>query len=280
MINKILITILLSDVASETLAWAGVQIYCHCILDETKAQFVNDTKTALQGAAFSPETSFNPSKSERGHIVFSTIPQILVCDLKLHSNESKTFLYQEQLPSYSPPSYYGSSIKYLYKLTIGTQRVNANIQLLRMPLRILTVDTNGPPPAVENGDNHFFGDDDGISGEAAVNGLLNGSCPEDRILDIVLHKLDCLTAKRSPSSYVITNQLGQVARFFLLKSTFKLGEDVVGVFSFKEANVPCVQVIFHLLFGRASFFSLLIIICYCSFQFRCKAKKSSLMNVN
>jgi len=53
--------------------------------------------------------------------------------------------------------------------------------------------------------------------------------------------LDCLTAKRSPSSYVVTNQSGQVVRFYLLKSTFKLGEDVVGVFNFSEATVPCVQ---------------------------------------
>lgn len=212
--------------STETLAWAGVQIYCHCTLDEARVQFLPDSSTGEQGSMASPDTSFNPSRSERGHVVFSTNPRILFCDLKLAPNESKTFVYQEYIPEHAPPSYYGTSVKYLYKLTIGTQRVNAVIQLLRMPLRVLSIKNQ-----IELNNS-----------KEQENGTPNGTSAEQEVLDIILHKLDCLTSRRYPSSFAITNQSGHVVRFCLLKSTFKLGEDVVGVFNFADANVPCVQV--------------------------------------
>ncbi|KAI1301690.1 RAB6A-GEF complex partner protein 2 [Halotydeus destructor] len=213
--------------STETLAWAGVQIYCHCIFDESKAQYISDTSS--RNYLTSTDTSFYPSKSERGHTVFATTPRILVCDLKLGLNESKTFTYKDHIPLESPPSYYGSAAKYVYKLTIGTQRVNSVIQLLRIPLRLLSAESLDFL-AKQVTEQITSSDDD-----CHVNGC------EDSHLDLVLHKLECLTAKRSPGSFAITNQLGHVARFFLLKSTFKLGEDVIGVFDFSEAIVPCVQ---------------------------------------
>lgn len=232
MISKLvhLVLLLYSDTSSETLAWASVQIYCNCSLDETKAHFVRDEAETGQTTMASPETSFNPSKGERGHIVFSTTPRILFCDLNLQPDESKTFVYQENIPHNAPPSYYGQAVKYLYKLTIGTQRVNAVIQLLRMPLRILSISCPNNLESLSLND-----------APTLANGQTNGSW-EDNSLDVALHKLECLTARRSPNSFLITNQLGKVVRFCLLKSTFKLGEDVVGVFNFSEANVPCVQV--------------------------------------
>ena len=43
-------------------------------------------------------------------------------------------------------------------------------------------------------------------------------------------------------SYNITNAKGKVAKFILFKQAYKLGEDIVGVFNFADASVPCVQV--------------------------------------
>jgi len=48
-------------------------------------------------------------------------------------------LYSEVLPSEAPPSYRGQAVKYSYKITIGMQRVNCPIKLLRVPLRVLVV---------------------------------------------------------------------------------------------------------------------------------------------
>jgi hypothetical protein len=49
-------------------------------------------------------------------------------------------LYIETLQHEIPPSYKGQLVKYSYKITIGTQRVNSPIKLLRIPLRILVID--------------------------------------------------------------------------------------------------------------------------------------------
>lgn len=224
------------------LAWAGVQIHCHCVLDETKVNFVPLTSTEHEQISISSsDTSFHPSQGERGHLVFSTKPKILFCDLKLMPNEGKTFVYQEVIPTYAPPSYNGNTVKYLYKLTIGTQRVNAVIQLLRMPIRILSILDDNPNHNTNdntNCDNH----DDVPSELVSPSNPLLRSENKETVLDLALHKLDCLTARKSPNTFVITNQLGKVAKFSLLKSNYKIGEDIVGIFNFTEATVPCVQV--------------------------------------
>lgn len=45
--------------------------------------------------------------------------------------------YKEKIPSDSPPSYRGQLVKYSYKITIGTQRVNSPVKLLYVPIRVL-----------------------------------------------------------------------------------------------------------------------------------------------
>lgn len=47
--------------------------------------------------------------------------------------------YSEVLPTEGPPSFRGQSVKYVYKLAIGCQRVNSPITLLRVPLRVLVL---------------------------------------------------------------------------------------------------------------------------------------------
>lgn len=41
---------------------------------------------------------------------------------------------------------------------------------------------------------------------------------------------------------MISNTRGKVGRFCLFKSTYKLGEDIVGTFDFSIATVRCIQV--------------------------------------
>jgi len=235
---KCLITYSNVGTAVETLAWSGAQVHCHSSLDETKViYFSKNNKISEEEVAFtSKETSFHPCKGEKGRLIFSTNPKILFCDLTLQPNECKTFLYEETIPNNCPPSYYGSWVKYMCKLTIGTQRVNCVIQLLRMPLRVLSL------LSYDDDFNYEQNEKDSVDNILNTNNSYFDYDNEESKLDVILNKLDCLAGKRSPSSYIITNQMGRVARLCLFKTTFKLGEDVVGFFDFTESTIPCVQV--------------------------------------
>lgn len=52
---------------------------------------------------------------------------------------STTDSYSEIVPVDGPPSFRGQAVKYVYKLTIGCQRVNSPIKLLRVPFRVLVL---------------------------------------------------------------------------------------------------------------------------------------------
>lgn len=51
-------------------------------------------------------------------------------------------LYSETLPNDAPPSYKGHLVKYAYKITIGMQRLNSAIKLLRVPIRVVVIHGN------------------------------------------------------------------------------------------------------------------------------------------
>lgn len=43
-------------------------------------------------------------------------------------------------------------------------------------------------------------------------------------------------------TYKIANSRGLMGIFSLMKTSAKIGEDIVGMFSFTEGSIPCVQV--------------------------------------
>lgn len=55
--------------------------------------------------------------------------------------------YSEVVPTDGPPSFRGQAVKYVYKLTIGCQRVNSPIKLLRVPFRVLVLQGASASPA-------------------------------------------------------------------------------------------------------------------------------------
>lgn len=140
-------------------------------------------------------------------------------------------LYQENLPIDGPPSYRGQAIKYSYKITIGTQRVNSPIKLLRVPLKILPLNIITDSAGLCN---------DTTEELTPTNPFLD-SKPTETPLDLALQGLQNITARRTPNFYMISNTRGKVGRFCLFKNAYKLGEDVVGTFDFTVASVTCVQ---------------------------------------
>lgn len=143
-------------------------------------------------------------------------------------------IYRERIPSDSPPSYRGQLVKYSYKITIGTQRVNSPVKLLRLPIRVL--------PVCE-------------ARLIDVSGLCNDTTEEltpanpflemrqkETPFDVALQTLQNITARRNPNFYMISNTWGKVARFCIFKPAYKLGEDIIGTFDFTVATVNCMQV--------------------------------------
>jgi len=216
-----------NDDSFETLAWASVQIHCQCIMSEVKVKCVND-HTIQETNTISEETSFMPFKGEKGKAVVSTKPKILFCDLQLLPGESKTFTYREVIPFDCPPSYKGQGLRYCYKLTIGTQRVNAPIKLLRLPLRVLVL---------QGIDTRFFGDVE----EVAPSNPFCDNQPKDSPLDLAIEALEQTTSRKNLGIYNITSAKGRVAKFTLFKQSYKLGEDIIGMMNFADGTVPCVQ---------------------------------------
>ncbi|XP_037049692.1 RAB6A-GEF complex partner protein 2 [Bradysia coprophila] len=212
----------------ENLAWATGQIHCYRSSTDTD-------KPTDYSQIFSAETALNASSHGQGNVVLATEPKILFCDLRLAVGESKSYLFKEVLPMSSPPTYRGIGIKYFYKLTIATQRVGSKVQILRVPIRVLSLPTvirSDDVPALCNETNEEL---------APTNPFLEKRKTETK-LEIALHHLQNITARRRPNFYLISNKRGRVGRFCLFKPVYKLGEDIVGTLDFTCRTVRCVQV--------------------------------------
>ncbi|XP_058809730.1 RAB6A-GEF complex partner protein 2 isoform X2 [Phymastichus coffea] len=231
------------NASSEEAQDNSAQIHCQCSINE-KLILVDKIKKDAKPTIINSVTTFDPSSSDNGHAVLITKPKILFCDMKLSPGESKSFVYKENIPIHSPPSYLGQAVRYSYKITIGTQRVNSPIKLLKIPFRVLPLREEyiirEVPEATACNENHEL---------ACLNipdldleKLKIESQPKETDLEIALQTLQNITARRSPNYYNITNQRGRVVRFCLFKNSYKLGEDIIGTFDFSNATVSCTQV--------------------------------------
>ncbi|CAH2011050.1 unnamed protein product [Acanthoscelides obtectus] len=215
--------------AFESLAWASAQIHCLCFTD-SKVYKEDESNNHLTNAG----TALGVVLKDNGKVEITTKPKILFCDLKLSPGQSKTYVYKEQIPSDSPPSYRGQLVKYSYKITVGTQRVSSPVKLLRVPIRVLPLCEAFLTEAV-----------------ALCNDTTEELTPanpfleirqKERPLELALQSLQNITARRNPNFYMITNTWGKVTRFCLFKPAYKLGEDIIGTFDFTVATVSCMQV--------------------------------------
>ncbi|XP_022105233.1 RAB6A-GEF complex partner protein 2-like isoform X2 [Acanthaster planci] len=219
----------------ESLAWASAQLHCQCHISSSKVILpkmpADEKSEELEMLQSSVNTSLAPSRGEKGQCILSTEPKILFCDLKLKPGERKTFLYRETIPSDAPPSYRGQAVKYSYKVTIGMQRVNCPIRLLRVPFRVLVLYGLGDTSLQEQEDQ-----------AASSNPFLAEERTKNSLLDLAVQVLNTVTSRKNPNSYNIKNSEGPVARFCLFKPAYKLGEDIIGTIEFPAScTVPCIQ---------------------------------------
>ncbi|XP_072269738.1 RAB6A-GEF complex partner protein 2 [Pyxicephalus adspersus] len=220
-----------TSASSETLAWASAQIHCQFHASDSRVQLPANEEPR-QDVQAENETVFIPNRGERGQCILSTPPKILFCDLRLDPGETKSYSYTETLPLSAPPSFRGQSVKYVYKLTIGCQRVNCPIQLLRVPFRVLLLYAlQGFQPLQEDevAPSNPFLDDDEISKK------------DSRLLDSAVEILMAVTSRRTLHQYNISNTRGRVGTFCIFKTVYKIGEDVIGTFNFSDGEIPCLQ---------------------------------------
>jgi len=215
------------------LAWASAQLLCQCSVSESRMVLPKSPLTSAEVTTTGNETSFIPSKGEKGSPVLSTMPSILFCDLNLLPGESKTYLYQEKIPLEAPPSFRGTAIKYSYKLTIGAHRFDCPTRLLRVPFRVLVV------PGLH--DLSVYEEPIGTEGLKPSNPFVENVENRSSMLEVALEVLQTMTCRKGPNFYNITNSGGKVARFCLFKQAYRIGDDIVGTCDFSEATVPCVQ---------------------------------------
>uniref|UniRef100_A0A3B4TVG9 GP1 homolog, RAB6A GEF complex partner 1 n=2 Tax=Seriola dumerili TaxID=41447 RepID=A0A3B4TVG9_SERDU len=219
-----------TSASSEMLAWASAQIHCQFHASENRVALpAQGNKQDVQAES---DTVLIPSRGERGQCVLDTPPKILFCDLRLDPGESKTYSYSELVPIDGPPSFRGQSVKYVYKLTIGCQRVNSPIKLLRVPFRVLVLQGMPEPP---------FPQDEEVSPSNPFLEEEEASRRDARPLERALDMLMATTSRRCPHMFNITNMRGKVAKFCIFKTVYRLGEDIVGTFNFSEGDIPCLQ---------------------------------------
>jgi len=216
---------------NETLAWASVQLNCFCTVSDDKVTNIDSSrnrKISLESQGGN-KTSFLPTQGESGMAILSTKTKVLVCSLELAPNESKRIFFSENIPHNAPPSYRGHSVKYSYKLCIGSQKLGENTTHQRLPIRVLSVDTYSPNLVKEE------------EKLGPSNPFLEESVSKDPLVDVIMQSVQEVTSRRSASFFGIANSRGKVCKFCVYKRNFRLGEDIVGTFDFSVSEVDCVQ---------------------------------------
>ena len=216
----------------EHVAWSSVQIQCVCQVANNNvapSRRESESNEMVQG------TSLQPQKDAFTQEVFSTKPKILFCDLTLERGESKVFQFEDQIPISAPHSYNGRGIKYAYRVIVATQRLNQPICSLKLPFRVFSVsnltseqDTANPnqqqlKPTITN---PFLVKESKDSGDKS-NSILN--------------LLQEPSARRVATFYDVKNMVGRVGRLCLFKTSFRLGEEIMGLFDFSESESQCMQ---------------------------------------
>lgn len=237
--------------AAEVLAWASAQLHCYCSVDESRLSLPT-TVRCDQLVTGTKETSFVPNQGEKGFVIYSSQPTILLCDLHLLPGDVKTFVYREKLPSTLPPSYKGQMVRYSHKISIGTQKMNASSKLVKIPLKVFhiadfnypSLDATSYPGSGGDSLNNNSTSRQNCSAKIADHTSNPFISPPVKasLAECAMEYLEDVTAPRQPAYFNITQgSEHEVGRFCLLKSNFRLGEDIVGTFDFSTGTIPCVQ---------------------------------------
>lgn len=236
------------DAVKPRLAWVGAQIYCLCVINESKVipprvRRLTDPNTA------SPTTSFVPTNGEKGYCIRSTPSTILLCDIPLNPQHSKTVTYHEKIPV-GPPSYSGGLVRYVYKLVVGAQVVGKSAKLIRFPLQIIPLPNKLPllNPVVSNEPLQTNPDD---IPNPFILPLTKQS--EEKSKAFIIYVQEALfdeSSRKSTRTYNLKQGTEHGDNFcivYIVKPVHALGDEIVISLDFKQADkIRTVKVIAYL----------------------------------
>lgn len=217
------------DPKYHTIAWASAQIICFCntspsrvVLPESFAQ-----KHMKISSSSHNITSLTSPTTDNGYCVLQTELKFLFCDLQLSPGQTKEVEYCDIIPKDGLPSYRGPSVKYSYKIVVAMQRVGGPVRVLRIPFRVLVL--YGLAEFLS--DNHV----------PKSTSIFIPSPEPANLIDVASEVLSTITSRKAPHDYRIANANGPLGVFTLLKSSVRLGEDIIGIFDFSSGKVRCMQ---------------------------------------
>ena len=80
-------TITAHSCSPSTIAWCSAQVHCQLVVN---AQRVRSADAGAQQLQTASSTSFTPARGVNGTTIYSSKPQVLLCELALNAGETKT----------------------------------------------------------------------------------------------------------------------------------------------------------------------------------------------
>ena len=230
------------------LAWLGAQIYCLCVINESKV-LPPKVRRLTDPSSASPTTSFVPTSGEKGYCILSTPSTILLCDIPLNPQHSKTVTYHQKIPA-GPPTFSGSMVRYVYKLVLGAQIVGKSAKIMRFPLQVIPLisklQLRSPVVSAESA----LSNPDDIPNPFIDPPMKESEEKSKAFLARVQEALFDESSRKSTRSYNLKQGVEQgdtLCTVYIVKPVHALGDDIVISLDFKQAKkVRSVRVIVFL----------------------------------
>ena len=225
-------------------------------------------------------TSYQPTAGEAGVCVLSTPAKILACDLTLPPGEAATFHYSETSntsadsrlvltpvvpsPRHGPAHLPGRRRQVQLQADGGRPEagqqdgvpaqgahqgaeVSAHCSLfrtLKLVIEVCLCSVSGitVTPNTQDEDQERLGPSSPfLDPEAASSDTEGDGACVASTADLIMQSVQDVTNKRRAQYFNIANSRGRVAKFCLVKTDYRLGEDIVASLDFTAGTVQCVQ---------------------------------------
>jgi len=233
----------------ENLAWSSAQIQCIC---QVAAPSQSAVSTDHSSAVSSTSLRVGGVDGASGnHEVASTPPKILFCDLNLGPGEVKTYEFEDSVPIGCPSTYHGRHFRYTYKVVVASQRVHRAISTLKLPIRVLSTpevslsavggnthqESSNKPSITNPFASKSLGEDDEDETD------FNGENEDENNMSLRSLENSLLHEERKKATYYDIRAAGskKVGKLCLFKSSYRLGEDILGLFNFSDVDISCLQ---------------------------------------
>ena len=134
-------------------------------------------------------------------------------------------------------------VKYSYKITVGTQRINEPTRLLKIPFRVLNLDIAQKEGRISPESSPFATDSASNAVSRALHQLLaSASLRSIRKYSCYYRLVTSTNGCLFVGTFNIANKKGAVVRIVMMKEAYRLGEEISGSLDFSSGTIPCQQV--------------------------------------